>query len=506
MRLILITENTQRKCKLIGNMSRNFNKNPENVKPRLNRGVRIFFQPIKKKHILFGFMFLQTFYLVPHVFGQIAIDPAVKKVEPKQIVPEVNLSMERYLDLVNGTTADEAVRIALENNGEIKALRDELEAAKALITQARLRPNPRLQIGGSQEGLIGNRYSAGAALSLPLELGGRRRARVNVVEKQFKVREALLADSERKLAADVRKTFGESLAQIKKLKLLEELLGSAKQGYKLIAARVTNGSGAPLEQHISLVELNRIRSMRETASGAVEIKLLALRNIMGVESAEPLRLKGGFENLLVGIPSLLNAAGQAILKRPDLRALRLNLELGNARLEKARSEGRLDAGVSLGFRRMTRVTPRITNQNPVKLSPNLIGENFITFGIDLMVPVHNKSQGSIKSAVFQIQAAQKRIEFGELTVRREVAAAFTRIERASRALAIYQAGVRDQAKENLRVVWQTYEFGDKGLVEYIAEERRYLGLENELTDALLEVYLAKIEVYRAMNAPELITR
>lgn len=443
---------------------------------------------------------------VPSLQAQIAIEPEVKKVEPKQIMPEVSLTHGRYIDLVNGTTADSAVKIAFENNGEIKALRDELESTKAQITQAELKPNPRLQIMGTQEGIIGNRYSGGASVMLPLELGNRRGARIEVAEAQFKVRKAALDNSERQLAAEVRRTFGESLALIEKLKFLEELLGNVEQGYKLISARVAEGSNAPLERNMSLVEVNRIRSMREMVVAEVEIKLLELRNVMGVEPTSVLRLQGDFKNLLDDIPLESNAVEQALSQRPDLESLRLTLGLGNARLEQARSEGRLDAGVSLGFQRMTRIQPMISNRNPVELAPNRIGENFITFGVDLMLPVRNKNQGNIESASLEINAAQKRIEFGELTIRREVIAAYTRFKGATRALAIYQVGVRNQAKENLRVVWQTYEFGEKDLLDYIAEERRYLDLENNLIDTQLAVYLAKIEIYQTINAPELIAK
>jgi outer membrane protein TolC len=123
-----------------------------------------------------------------------------------------------------------------------------------------------------------------------------------------------------------------------------------------------------------------------------------------------------------------------------------------------------------------------------------------------VLPVRNKNQGNIESASLEINAAQKRIEFGELTIRREVAVAYARLAGAARALAIYRVGVRNQAKQNLQVVWQTYELGEKDLLDYIGEERRYLELENALIDAELEVYQAKIEIYRALNSPELITK
>ncbi len=484
----------------------------ENIYPQMNTGEHRFLQ-FDKDHFSSAIIrinpwtiFLVLVCFISNLTAQIAIEPAVKKVEPNQIMPEINLTIGRYLDLVDGMTADEAVRIALENNGEITALRDELEATKALIKQAELKPNPRLQIMATQEGFLGNRYSGGASVMLPLEWGNRRGARIEVAEAQFKVRQSALADSERQLAAEVRLKFGESLALIEKLKFLEELVANIEQGYKLISAKVVEGSNAPLEQNMSVVELNRVRSMREMAVADVQIQLLELRNILGLEPREILRINGDFEDLLGGLPPEATAIEQAISQRPDIEALRLTLGLGDAKLEQARSEGRLDAGVSLGIQRMTRVQPMITNRNPVELTPSLIGENFITFGVDLMLPVRNKNQGNIESASLEINAARKRIEFGELTIRREVTAAYIRFEGAARALAIYQVGVRNQAKQNLQVVWQTYELGEKDLLDYIGEERRYLDLENNLIDAKLSVYQARIEIYRALNSPELTAR
>ncbi len=461
---------------------------------------------MKKRKITAVLLFVQMLFPAFATRAQIVIEPENKKVAPEQIMPEVNLTIGLYLDQINGTTADEAVRIALENNGEIKALRDELEAARALIKQAELRPNPRLMIGGNQETFIMGRNSVMATATLPLELGGRRDARISVAESEFKVREAMLANSERLLAAEVRQKFGEALASIEKLKFLEELLANVEQGYKLISAKVEEGRNAPLEQNMSLVELNRMRSMREIAEGNVEINLLELKNQMGLEANAPLRLKGDFLNLLADYPPLSAAVADALKNRPDLESVRLTLGLANARLEQARAEGRLDAGVSVGYQRMSRMMPRITNQNPVELESRMEAENFITFGVELMLPVRNKNQGNIEAATFDINAANKRIEFGELTIRREVAAAYTRYERAVRALSIYRAGVRNQARQNLQVVWQTYEFGEKDLLDYIAEERRYLELENDLVDAQLEAYQAGTEILRATNAPELIVK
>ncbi len=123
--------------------------------------------------------------------------------------------------------------------------------------------------------------------------------------------------------------------------------------------------------------------------------------------------------------------------------------------------------------------------------------------VEIRLPVRNRNQGAVEAAGFEREASQRRIEFGELTIRREVAAAFARYNRSARSLSIFQNGVRDQANSNLQVIWQTYELGSRSLLDYIAEERRFLDVENGLIDAALEVYRANIEILRATNSPKL---
>lgn len=417
-------------------------------------------------------------------------------------VMKIDSTVTLYLDRQNGMTADEAVRFALENNGEIRAMRDEVEAARALVRQAALRANPKLQVEGGQE-IIGKQNNLMVSGALPLELGGRRAARVAIAETELAMQENLLANRERLLAAEVREKFGESLAEIKKLELIEGLLANVRRGYELIAARVSEGQTAPLEQNMTLVEVNRLRSMRENAAGNVEVKLLELRNLIGMESAEPLRLNGDFNDLINQPVPLATAIEQALKNRPDLQSARTAQQLAEARLRQARAEAKPDASVMAGYQRMNRAMPMIENPAHPEIQMRIQGENFITFGVEIDLPVRNRNQGTIEAAMLEIEAARKRIQFGELTIRREVTAAYVRFERSVRALMIFRAGVREQAGQNLQVVWQTYELGSKSLLDYIAEERRYLELENDLIEAELETFRAKIEILRATNSPEL---
>ncbi len=434
-----------------------------------------------------------TIFALSVQFVQTNVAQAISKLEPASIL---------YLDPQNGITADRAVAFALENNGELQALRKDADAARALVKQASLRPNPTLSASGARQ-INGADNSQLSELSLPLELGGRRAARIAIAQRELEAREFELANQERLLAGDVRLKFGEALAAIKKLDVTEKTLAAAKQGYDLVAARVTEGKIAPLEQNVFLVEVNRLQSIRETAEGKVEIAMFELRNMIGMNPDEPLRLRGNFDNLIASLPLLIESTDNALRERPDLQGARTVEKLAVAKIEQAKSEGKLDASVKAGYQRINSSFPVSGFDDRGILRPVQDVFHFFTFGVEINLPVRNRNQGAVEAAMFEQQAAQRRVEFGELTIRREVATAFAKYKRAARSLSIFQNGVRDQANANLQVIWQTYELGSRSLLEYIAEERRFLDIENELIDAELETYIANIEIMRVTNAPEL---
>lgn len=412
----------------------------------------------------------------------------------------------KYINAVSGMTADEAVAYALAHNAELEAARKDVDAAKAMVKQARLRANPMLDVEGTRQFPPGRDNSIMAGVKLPLERGGRVPARIAVAEREVEVREREFANRERMLAAEVRMKFGEALAQALKLSFTDELVAANQQSFNLIAARVVEGATAPLEQNLALVELNRLKSMRETAEGKVEVAFLELRNLIGMPPEQPLRLRGDFDRLIDQLPAVGEATAQALRDRPDLQGFRAVENLAAARIEQARAEGRWDASVTAGYQRMHAGFPQFGVDEKGARQP--IGSNFhyLKFGVSIMLPVRIKNQGAIEAAVAESEAAKSRREFAELTVRREVASAYAQYERNARAMEIFRVGAVEQAKNNLDVVRQTYELGKKTLIDYFGEQRRYIELENEFIDAQLAVYNARVEIMRATASPELIKR
>lgn len=412
-------------------------------------------------------------------------------------------SSSRFIDAVNGTTVEQAVARALKDNPELNAVRTDVEAGEALLRQAGSRPNPTLDVRGTKQfgGSDGSFMIEGG---LPLELGGRRAARVAVAGKELEIRRLAAADRELQLAAEVRNKFGEVLAAVMKLQFAEKTLTLAKTNFDLVSAQVTEGRRPPLEQNMEIVELNRIRAMLEGAEAAAELRLLELKNLLGMDPKQPFTIRGDLGQMLDPIPPENTASERAIETRPDVAATRAMEELAAARSGQARAEGRIDGELMLGYQRMRSSFPLMDiNSQTGALTTMNENMNFLTFGIKLMLPLRDRKEGMIAAAKLDEKAAHSRTEFSELTARREIAASYIRYERARRAFEIYRVGVRDQAAANLDVVRQTYELGSKTLLDYIAEQRRFIETENGYIDALLEVFLARTEILKATNSAEL---
>jgi len=407
----------------------------------------------------------------------------------------------RFIDQTSGLTADDLVAYALGHNLELQAARKEIDAAKAMVKQARLRANPKVDLGVSQN-VTGTDHTIDVGGMLPLELGGRRSARISVAERQVEVREREFANNERLLAGEVRMKFGETLAQSLKLSLTDERIESNQQSFNLVAARVTEGATAPLEQNMVLVELNRLRSQRESAEGKLETLMLDLKNLIGMPPEEPLHLHGDFDHLVDQLPSLTEATDRALRERPDLLGARAMESWADARIEQARSEGRLDASLSAGYEHMTFGFPVRGIDDAGRLQPVSGGFHYLKFGVSLDLPVRNKNQGAVEAAAAESEAAKRRREFAELAVKHDVASAYAQYERSVRAMEIFRVGVNEQAKANLDIVRQTYELGSKTLIDYLVEQRHFIDLENDFIDAQLAAYNARVGVARATASPD----
>lgn len=408
-------------------------------------------------------------------------------------------SFSRFVDPASGFTADDLVRYALKHNGELQAARQMISEARGRLRQAGLRPNPMVE-SSYQRGVTSSDNNLNLMAELPLELGGRRQARVAVAEREIEMREAEVADFERKLAAEVRMKYAEVIAAARNLKFTEDLLVLTRDSHQIVQARVERGKSAPLEQNVVYVEVNRIDALRISFEGKTEAAMFELKKSAGMPPGEALLLRGEFD-VNRQPPPQDDAIRNAIAARPDLTAARAAENLALAQIEQARTEGKVDASLFASYMRQDMGFGVRGIKDQGLLAPVQGVFHYVGAGVKVTLPFRNKNQGNIEAAQAQLAAARDRRSFAEIVVRNEVAAAYAQFERARAALAVYRDGVRNQAQRNLDVIRQTYVLGQKTLLDYIAEQRRFIEVETGFTDMLKAVYDSLIEIDRAAASP-----
>jgi outer membrane protein, heavy metal efflux system len=417
----------------------------------------------------------------------------------KAVQPSQNPSYSQFIDSVSGLTADDLVRYALAHNGELAAARQMIAEARGRLRQAGLRANPMVETSGTHAVTTSDNMTMIGA-ELPLELGGRRKARVEVAQRELELRDAEVADFERKLAAEVRIKYGDTIAAARNLKFTEDLLTLTRESHRLVQARVERGKSAPLEQNVVFVELNRVDVIRINFESKIDLAMFELKKIIGMLPDEPLRLRGEFDTSQQP-PTQSDAIRNALATRPDLVAARAAETLAQAQIEQSRVEGKVDASIFANYQRQNMGFGVRGFNDAGALAPVQGIFHYATFGVRLTLPVRNQNQGNIEVAIAAAEAARNRREFNEIVVRNEVAAAYARFERAQAALAVYRDNVRNQAQLNLDVVQQTYTLGQKTLIDYINEQRRFIDIETGYTDALKEYFNSLVEIERAAGSP-----
>jgi cobalt-zinc-cadmium efflux system outer membrane protein len=402
-----------------------------------------------------------------------------------------------FLDLQNGVTEADLVARALVSNPTLLAQRQQVAMAKGDVTQARLRQNPSLTLGGLKE-VNGGDNAVNVTGSLPLELFGRRARRTEVAENKENATQHSVADQERLLTEEVRMRFGQALAAIRDLMFAEQLLQVNRDFLRLMEDRVREGAVPSLDADETRVEVHRIETLRIDYQTKTEVALLALKETVGVDPEQPIRLKGVLE-LDPQDYDQKQLLQLAMDHRPDLAFQRANEALANAELRSDQATGKPDASVFGGYERPDFGFSQRAFDAAGNLAPIRQTFNHVVFGLNINLPVFNRNQGAVVADKAAIEAARSRIAAVNLTLRHEVAQNLIRFSGAQTRVTVYRRGVRDQAARNLDVVRQTYSYGRTTLLDVIAEQRRFIDIETGYTDILLDAYAARIALEQAVG-------
>ena len=423
-------------------------------------------------------------------------ETASGRIGDKALKPLVESVLPTYYRQDDGISLAEIVKRAFDNNGEIKIARLEVDKAKARLTQAGLRANPTLefeQTTGRFVGSPGDRETS-VGFSIPLDIYGQRGRRMDLAKAEITLKEAELVAKQRELTGQIFSTYSEALAALRELQILEELLTLDTDTVRFVQIRVNEGESPPLELNLLQTEVERLRARRHLVEGKLQAAVAKLKFYAAVPYEEPLKLREEISTASIpSLPVTLETSLTVGLKnRPEIRLADLDEQLATAGLRLIRSQSRPD------FTAFTRYTQGRSGFDDPR-GAYFQSDRSLTFGVAIGLPVFNRNQGAKAEAEIAIRQAQERRLFSEQVIRGEIVAAFQRIEAAKRGLAILETAVIPRSRENIATIRQVYQIGELKITDLIAEQKKLLDANRDLTETLTERYRAQADLFIALG-------
>jgi outer membrane protein, heavy metal efflux system len=341
---------------------------------------------------------------------------------------------------VHGTTMDEVVRIALENNFEVRALRVEEEVAKGQLEKAQLLfgANPAIERSFSRkdrpdvEG--GGRYTNyGVKLSQEFEIAGQRGLRIELAKKNLSKVLLEVRDKERMLVYEVKDRFARALALKKKEELTRRVVGLQEELLNFTRIRYSAGSVSGLEVTLAEVELGKAKKDLLSAERESKESLLALQGVIGLSKDAGFTADGELSPYGYPLPDKEVLKERAAASRPDIMAASLDVDRSLKAIDLVKRE----------------VIPNITlggfyNKDEQR------NETGITASVS--IPLFNRKQA--EKAEAQARASQAKIRRAGLEkgLEREIEDAYSNLAYSLTELDLFKKEIVTKSLENLNLL------------------------------------------------------
>ncbi|MCZ6476896.1 MAG: TolC family protein [Gemmatimonadetes bacterium] len=403
-------------------------------------------------------------------------------------------SPERSADSLTPSTA---ARVALRANPDLRAAYQAIEVARGRLVQAGLWPNPELVLGGSSDFVSTHEGegSANAGLAQPLPIFGRlARARdMGRVDVALALAEA--RDFERALIGEVQGSVVTLLALGRAIAEQERVIGAARSLVDASAGRFRVAEVSEADVNLLEIELARFEQ---------DLRLLALERT--TESLRLNRLLNRSPDAAVLVAGDLDAPtfdsaaretlmDQALQRRPDLHALRLEQDRAGAEVRLARAETWEDWTLDAGYE-----YSRGVFVPPVGVKR----DDLVAIGISIPLPLWNRNQGRIAAAQAEGRRAGFRVAGRERLVQQEVGTELRRADELAHVVSEYRDRIVPRAERNVRLLEQGYREGLVGIAALVQAEQQYADAAIRFARTLGELRRAEIDLETAAAASPLL--
>ncbi|MBN9385499.1 MAG: TolC family protein [Chitinophagaceae bacterium] len=415
----------------------------------------------------YGALSVVSLLLYTHTFAQ--TDTSFARIE---------LGLSEYLHQVG------------KNNLGYTAQKFNISMAEADIETARIFPDPELSIGAfnNQNESLKLGYGFNGGLSENFELGGKRKARVNLAQSQLALSKAQVDDYFRNLRADATAAYFQAIQQ---KYLYQVTLASYRVMRSLADAdsiRYRAGAIMEIDARQSKLEANSLMNDLLRSEADWKNALLQLGTMTGKQRIDTFLIPTGSFDSLDRNFDLGTLIVTAQNNRADLKAALENKNISLRSLQLAKANRKIDLGVSVG------ATYNSVSHNDIAPTPAYTNTSV---GVAIPLKFSNKYKGELHHAQFAIQ--QSDVQYGdvELQIQTEVTQAYINYQAVRKQVGQFRAGMLTEAKRVLDGKIYSYRRGETSLLEVLNAQRTYNDVQQSYYQTLNNYALSLIDLERA---------
>ncbi|MEY2927928.1 MAG: hypothetical protein RL367_2405 [Pseudomonadota bacterium] len=355
----------------------------------------------------------------------------------------------------------------------------ELRRAEGLSLQARARPNPTMSVltenvAGSAPYSGFDRAETTLQYSQPIELGGKRSARIAAGEAGVVAARARDLDSRIAFAYDLARAYVAAEISDRRIVLAQDEVEEAQSDLRVARALVGAGRESRLRSLQAETALYAMTAELEVAKASRIAAYARLSGLVGAE--EPFTALS--ESLLDRPnPSAIVGPVNPLTSTPYLAAL-AEREAADRRLVAERRRAAPDIAASIGVRRLA-----------YERATAIMG------GISIPLHIFDRNRGNIAASTADVQAAEARLAMTRNEVRAEAQAAGAQLIAVDARVMAAENG-QATAEETYRLARIAYEAGKSPLAELLVARHGLGAARGVVLDARTARFEARAQIAR----------
>ena len=377
-------------------------------------------------------------------------------------------------------------------NLDLAAQRSQIPISQAAITSAKARPDWSVDVGLPSFDIShqGSPTFFSTGLNVPIELGGKRGARVRAATADVDTVNADYDDAVRQFRAAAADAFIAALSARDILQSKNKSQGEFDRIVGVNEERQRVGDIGDIELTQSRVERDQFKADVITAEADVYSADIALAQQLGQPQkvSAQLPVASGSLNIPIRTFAVEELVASALQTRSDVISKARALRAADLRIELARANLVPDVSVSGSYSHTGTGTGGFS-QPP---------DNALGASVSLNLPLSRRlNPGEVEAARASRTQAELQLRSSQLRVEAEVRDAYSRYTASVRRLQLYQGGMLKDADRVLEARLYAYQRGGATLLEVIDAERTsadvYLAYSQALADhahALVTLELA----------------